>query len=222
MLGGPACRPGCGDFPQTAANVFLVTPSCFGITSLRVAIGEMNLSGQRNLAMITRNACRLAGEIPSACHRVFGLIATSTRTAGTRPYSTGRGMPRPGVPAADADEEVKGSTRVATGEQDYEPDVDQYKRCSDVQEDQHDPVWDGQQPFHQRKQPVQIIDHVRVVRIKVHRLLFVRRGVFVRCQQKLHGDAGMEAEQLNVEVPPPARVLLPEHDHQKRRDDDDP
>ncbi len=78
---------------------------------------------------------------------------------------------------------------------------------------------DREQPLHQRQPAVQVAFDIGVVDLEVDALLLDRRGVLVGEQHEVGADAGAEPSELQGEVEPPARVALPEHDHQQGREE---
>ena len=123
------------------------------------------------------------------------------------------------MPAEYAFDEAEYATRVTAGEQDREPGHDHREERSDLQEEQHDVVRDGQQPFDQRQPPVHVAGGVRVGVVEADRLVIVGGGVLVVHQGQVDQHPVGEPLQFEVPVEPPARVLLPEHDHEQRAEE---
>ena len=67
--------------------------------------------------------------------------------------------------------------------------------------------------------PVQIGAHLGIRHVQVHGLLFVAGGVLVPKEQEMGDHAVVEVQVREVEVEPPARVLLAEDDQQQGRDE---
>ena len=118
-------------------------------------------------------------------------------------------------PSQDAFDEVEDGPRVAAGEQHSKPGNDHRDDRSDAQEEEHDVVGGSEQPLHQRQPAVEILFDVGVVDDQLDRLLFIGGGVHVGHQSEIRAHPGCETSELDVEVEPPPRVLLSEHDHQQ-------
>lgn len=58
--------------------------------------------------------------------------------------------------------------------------------------------------------------------VEVDRLFLVGRRILVAQQREVGHHPEAEGRQRHVPVEPPARVLLPEHQHQNRREEQDP
>jgi hypothetical protein len=78
-------------------------------------------------------------------------------------------------------------------------------------------VRDREGPLHQGQPAVQVAFGVGIVDVEVDTLLLDGRGVVVGEQRDVRADAGAEPGELEGEVEPPARVALPEQDHQQGR-----
>ena len=126
------------------------------------------------------------------------------------------------VPAGHAFDEREDAARIATGEQDREPRADDEQRRGQVEEEQGDVVRDGEEPLDERQPAVEVAFGVGVGDVEVHPLVLVGRGVAVAHQREVRPDPVAEAQQLQVPVEPPARVLLAEEDHQQRRQEQQP
>ena len=61
------------------------------------------------------------------------------------------------MPAEYAFDEAEYARRITAGEQDREPGYDHREERGYLQEEQHDVVRDGQQPFDQRQPPVEVV-----------------------------------------------------------------
>src|SRR5215208_3016104 len=126
------------------------------------------------------------------------------------------------VPAQDPLDEVEDAARVAAREEDREPGADYREDDPDVEEDEDDEVRDGQKPLDERQPAVQGPRSIGVVKVEAHVLLLVGRGVAIAHEGEVGADAVSEAQELAVPVKPPARVLLAEDEHEKRREKKEP
>ena len=124
------------------------------------------------------------------------------------------------TPASDADDEVEQRARVAAGEEDREPGDYDAHHCGQTEEHQHDVVRDRQEPLHQRQPAVELVAGVWIAKVEPHGLVLVGRRIAIVQQRGVDGDARGEARELEVPVKPPARILLPEEDHQQRTGDE--
>ncbi len=80
----------------------------------------------------------------------------------------------------------------------------------------------GQEPLDQGQPAIEPAPRVRVGIVQVDGLLLVGRGVAVIHQRQVHADTVREPLQLQVPVEPPAGVLLAEHDHEERSQEQQP
>src|SRR5712691_6918274 len=119
------------------------------------------------------------------------------------------------VPAKNAFDEGEYAARVAAGEQDSEPGHDHCEERRDVQEEQHDVVRDGQQPFDQRQPPVEVGGRVRVAVVQFDPLVVIGGRVGVIHQGQVGSDPVAEPLELKIPVEPPPGILLLEQDHQQ-------
>ena len=77
---------------------------------------------------------------------------------------------------------------------------------------------DREEPLDERQPAIQSLLCVRVRKVERDGLALVGRGIPIVHQGEVGDDPVLEPKELEVPVEPPARVLLPEHDHQQRRD----
>jgi hypothetical protein len=73
---------------------------------------------------------------------------------------------------------------------------------------------DGEQPLDQRQPPVQF-RNVGVRVVKADRLLILGCRISVVHRGQVRANPVAEPLQLKISVEPPARILLPEHDHEQ-------
>src|SRR5207247_3622788 len=114
------------------------------------------------------------------------------------------------VPASDAHDEVERAARIAAGEEDREPRVDDDGEGREAEEQEHDVVRDREDPLDERKPAVQLALRVRIGHVERDALALVRRWIAVVEQREVYADAVQEPNQLEVPVEPPARILLTE------------
>ncbi len=126
------------------------------------------------------------------------------------------------MPTENTHDVVEQPARVAPGEEDRQPCGNGGQDHTDRQDEEDDVVRDGEQPLDEWQPPIEVGAHVGVGQLEVHGLLLVGRGVLVPQEQEVGEDPVVEAQVGEVEVEPPARVLLPEHDREQRREEQDP
>jgi D-alanyl-D-alanine carboxypeptidase len=155
--------------------------------------------------------------LPIAPYRPWGPNRHPGAAAGRSLGSAGLRWPRRwrGRP-------VENPARVAAREKDRKPRRDDGEERADVEQEQHDVVWDREEPLDDRQPAVEVSPRVGVAEVQTYRLLLVGRGVAVVHQRHVDPHPVGEAQQLEVPVKPPARVLLAEHDHQQRRQEHQP
>jgi hypothetical protein len=125
----------------------------------------------------------------------------------------------PAGPPEDPLDEREHAPGIGAGEHDGEPRDDHDHERGEVEEGKHHVVRDRGQPLHQRQPPVEIALGIRIGVVQVNRLVIVGGGVPVVHQRQVDADPGGKPRQLEVPVEPPPGVLLPEHDHQQRAEE---
>ena len=118
------------------------------------------------------------------------------------------------MPADHSRDKVEDAARVAPGEENREPGDDHNDDHGQVEEEQHDVERDGEEPLDQWQPAIEVALGVRVGKLEPHPLSLVSRRIAVTHEREVGANPVAEAQQLEVPVEPPARVLLAEHDHQ--------